>query len=54
MVVDSINDILMAIFFEEADKNTQEEIIKMLDEVYISKGFKNLVIQRRYDKNNLL
>jgi 23S rRNA (cytosine1962-C5)-methyltransferase len=53
LVVDSINDILMATFFEEVDKNTQEEIIKMLDEVYISKGFKTLVIQRRYDKNSL-
>lgn len=53
LVVDSINDILMATFFEELDKNTQEEIIKMLDEVYISKGFKTLVIQRRYDKKNL-
>lgn len=53
LVVDSINDILMATFFEELDKNIQEEIIKMLDEVYISKGFKTLVIQRRYDKKNL-
>ena len=53
LVVDSINDILMATFFEELDKNVQEEIIKMFDEVYISKGFKTLVIQRRYDKKNL-
>lgn len=53
LVVDSINDILMTIFFEEVDTNTQEEIINILDEVYITKGFKTLVIQRRYDKNNL-
>ena len=53
LVVDSINDILMATFFEEVDVDTQKEIIKMLDEVYISKGFKTLIIQRRYDKNNL-
>lgn len=53
LVVDSINDILMATFFEVVDENAQEEIIKMLDEVYISKGFKTLVIQRRYDKKNL-
>ena len=51
LVVDSINDILMATFFEE--NNKQEEIINILDEVYISKGFKTLVIQRRYDKKNL-
>ena len=53
LIVDSINDILMATFFEVVDENAQEKIIKMLDEVYISKGFKTLVIQRRYDKKNL-
>jgi 23S rRNA (cytosine1962-C5)-methyltransferase len=53
LVVDSINDILMATFFEVEDENTQKEIIKMLDEVYSIKGFKTLIIQRRYDKNNL-
>ena len=53
LVVDSINDILMATFFEEVDVDTQKEIIKILDEVYATKGFKTLIIQRRYDKNNL-
>ena len=53
LVVDSINDILMATFFEVEDENIQKEIIKMLDEVYSIKGFKTLIIQRRYDKNNL-
>ena len=53
LVVDSINDILMATFFEEVDENTQKEIIKMLDEVYATKGFKTLIIQRRYKKDNL-
>ena len=52
-MVDSINDILMATFFEEVDVDTQKEIIKILDEVYATKGFKTLIIQRRYDKNNL-
>ncbi len=53
LVVDSINDILMATFFEEIEENRQKEIIDILDEVYVSKGFKTLVIQRRYDKTNL-
>ena len=53
MVVDSINDILMATFFEVVEVNTQKEIIKMLDEVYATKGFKTLIIQRRYKKDNL-
>ena len=43
----------MVTFFEEVEENRQKEIIKMLDEVYTSKGFKTLVVQRRYDKNNL-
>ena len=54
LVVDSINDILMATFFEVEDENIQKEIIKMLDEVYSIKGFKTLIIQRRYDKNSRL
>ena len=53
LIVDSINDILMATFFEEVDENTQKEIIKILDEVYATKGFKTLIIQRRYKKDNL-
>ena len=53
LIVDSINDILMATFFEEVDENTQKEIIKILDEVYATKGFKTLIIQRRYIKDNL-
>ncbi len=53
LIVDSINDILMATFFEEVDVDIQKEIIKMLDEVYATKGFKTLIIQRRYKKDNL-
>ena len=53
LIVDSINDILMATFFEEVNENTQKEIIKMLDEVYATKGFKTLIIQRRYKKDNI-
>jgi len=53
LIVDSINDILMATFFEEVEENTQKEIIKILDEVYATKGFKTLIIQRRYKKDNL-
>lgn len=34
LIVDSINDILMATLFEEVDVDTQKEIIKMLDEVF--------------------
>ena len=53
LIVDSINDILMATFFEEVDVDTQKEIIKILDEVYATKGFKTLIIQRRYKKDNI-
>lgn len=53
LVVDSINDVLLASFFEEIEENKQKEIIKVLDEVYATKGFKTLIIQRRYKKDNL-
>lgn len=53
LVVDSINDILMATLFEVVDENIEKEIIKILDEVYATKGFKTFIIQRRYKKDNL-
>ena len=53
LVVDSINDILMATFFEEVEVDIQKNIIKILDEVYATKGFKTLIIQRRYKKDNI-
>lgn len=53
LVVDSINDILMATFFEEVEVDIQKNIIKILDEVYAIKGFKTLIIQRRYKKDNI-
>ncbi len=53
LIVDSINDVLMVTFFEEVDENKEKEIIKTLDEIYLIKGFKTLIIQRRYKKENL-
>lgn len=53
LVVDSINDILLATFFEEIDYKIEKELIKLLDEVYAIKDFKTLIIQRRYKKDNL-
>jgi 23S rRNA (cytosine1962-C5)-methyltransferase len=53
LVVDSINDILMATFFEVVENNIEKEIIKILDEVYATKDFKTFIIQRRYKKDNL-
>ena len=53
LVVDSINDILMATFFEEVEADIQKNIIKILDEVYATKDFKTLIIQRRYKKDNI-
>ena len=53
LVVDSINDILMATFFEEVEVDIQKNIIKILDEVCATKGFKTLIIQRRYKKDNI-
>jgi 23S rRNA (cytosine1962-C5)-methyltransferase len=53
LVVDSINDILLATFFERTDEKIEQELIKVLDEIYATKGFSSLIIQRRYLKDNL-
>ena len=53
LVIDSINDILLATFFEQIDEDIESEIIKILEEVYALKNFKTLIVQRRYKKENL-
>ena len=53
LVVDSINDILLATFFEKIDEKIETSLIKILDEIYATKGFKSLIIQRRYLKENM-
>jgi 23S rRNA (cytosine1962-C5)-methyltransferase len=53
LVVDSINDVLLATFFEKIDEKIEISLIKMLDEIYATKGFKSLIIQRRYLKENM-
>lgn len=53
LVVDSINDVLLATFFEKIDEKIETSLIKMLDEIYATKGFKSLIIQRRYLKENM-
>lgn len=53
LVVDSINDILLATLFEEIPLDIEEQIINILEEVYEEKQFKTLILQRRYKKNNL-
>ena len=53
MVIDSINDILLATFFAQIEENIEKDLIKLLDEIYATKGFKSLIIQRRYLKENM-
>ena len=53
LVVDSINDILLATFFEQIDESIEKDLIKLLDEIYAIKDFETLIIQRRYKKDNL-
>ena len=53
LVVDSINDVLLATFFEKIDEKIETSLIKILDEIYATKGFKSLIIQRRYLKENM-
>ena len=53
LVVDSINDVLLVTFFEKIDEKIETSLIKILDEIYATKGFKSLIIQRRYLKENM-
>ena len=53
LVIDSLNDILLATLFQEIPQDIEKQIINVLEEVYEEKQFKSLVLQRRYKKNNL-
>ena len=53
LVVDSINDILLATLFVQVDESIEKDLVNLLDEIYVLKEFKTLVIQRRYKKDNL-
>ena len=53
LTVDSINDILLATFFAQIEESIEKDLIKLLDEIYATKGFKSLIIQRRYLKENM-
>ena len=53
LVVDSINDILLATLFTQVDESIEKDLVNLLDEIYATKEFKTLVIQRRYKKDNL-
>lgn len=53
LVVDSIDDILLVTFFEKIDEKIETNLVKIFDEIYATKGFKSLIIQRRYLKENV-
>ena len=53
LVIDSLNDILLATLFQEIPQDIEKQIINVLEEVYEEKPFKSLVLQRRYKKDNL-
>ena len=53
LVIDSLNDILLATLFQEIPQDIEKQIINVLEEVYEEKQFKTLILQRRYKKDNL-
>ena len=53
LVIDNLNDILLATLFQEIPQDIEKQIINVLEEVYEEKHFKSLVLQRRYKKDNL-
>ena len=53
LVIDNLNDILLATLFQEIPQDIEKQIINVLEEVYEEKQFKSLILQRRYKKDNL-
>ncbi|WP_417326950.1 class I SAM-dependent methyltransferase [Halarcobacter sp.] len=48
LTIDSINKILFTVFFEEIEKEVEEELLKLLESIYEEYDFECLVLQRRY------
>ena len=53
LVIDNLNDILLATLFQEIPQDIEKQIINVLEEVHEKKQFKTLILQRRYKKDNL-
>lgn len=48
LTIDSINKILFTVFFEEIEKEVEEELLKLLESIYEEYDFECLILQRRY------
>lgn len=48
LTIDSIDKILFTVFFEEIEKEVEEELIKLLELIYEEYDFECLILQRRY------
>ena len=53
LTVDSIDNTLLAVFFDLIDASLKQEIIEVLKDIANTYKYENLVIQNRYDKENL-
>ncbi|RXJ78681.1 SAM-dependent methyltransferase [Arcobacter sp. F155] len=48
LTIDSIDNILFTVFFEEIEKEVEEELLKLLESIYEEYDFECLILQRRY------
>jgi len=48
LTIDSIDKILFTVFFEEIEKEVEEELLKLLESIYEEYDFECLILQRRY------
>lgn len=48
LTIDSIDNILFTVFFEEIEKEVEEELLKLLEAIYEEYDFECLILQRRY------
>ncbi|WP_419773489.1 class I SAM-dependent methyltransferase [Halarcobacter sp.] len=48
LTIDSIDKILFTVFFEEVEKEVEEELLKLLESIYEEYDFECLILQLRY------
>ena len=48
LTVDSIDEVLFVVLFEEIDDDIEKELLNMLESLYDTHNFKTFILQRRY------
>ncbi|RXK01099.1 SAM-dependent methyltransferase [Arcobacter sp. CECT 8986] len=54
LTIDSIDEVLFATIFEKQEKSIEDEVIVFLRNIYKEYNFKVLVLQKRYENENIV